>query len=328
MTPDYEITVGGQAITPQISGRFINLTIRDKRGFEADELTLTLDDADGRMGFPGRGATVAVSIGFDGQGLHDKGTFIVDELSHTGPADKIILRARSADFHKSLNEQKMRSFRDVPLGDILRTIAGDHGLEVSIAERLAWQNPGHIDQTGESDGHLLTRLGRQYDAVATVKAGRLLFTPMAQGATASGLSLPVATISRQDGDTHNYKNLEGTSDYTGVKAYWYDPDAAQHVEVVIEGESETRKLKTLQQTYPSADDATNAANSEWQRIQRGRDTMSLTLAVGRPELIPETPVTLVGWPDPITAKPWICGAVDHSLNTQGLTTAVKLETIA
>lgn len=36
----------------------------------------------------------------------------------------------------------------------------------------------HIDQTHESDAAFLRRLGRKYDAVATVKNDKLLFIPI------------------------------------------------------------------------------------------------------------------------------------------------------
>lgn len=325
MTPDYDISVAGERITPLISGRLITLTLHDKRGFEADELSLTLDDSDGLLAIPPRGAEVRVALGFKETGLVDKGTYIVDEASHTGPPDRLTLRARSADFHAGLNEQKRRSFRDLPLGDVLKTIAGDHGLQPAIAEALAWTNAGHIDQTNESDGHLLTRLGRLHDAIATVKAGRLLFTPLGSSKTASGTALPGITVSRQDGDQHTYQNLEGTSDYSGVRANWYDLGSAVTRAVLAEGESDVRKLKTLLETFATEAEAQAAAKAEWNRIQRGRDILSVTLAIGRLDLIPETPVTLSGWKTEITEKQWICGPIEHSLNGGGLVTKVELE---
>jgi len=322
MTPDFSISVEGTDITGTIAARLVDLTIRDKRGFEADELTLTLDDADGRLALPRRGASIAAAIGFKGSGLVDKGSFIVDELTHTGPPDRLTLRARSADFHKSLNEHKRRSFNNIPLGDILRTIAGEHGLEPAIEEALGWANPGHINQTGESDGHLLTRLGRQFDAIATIKAGRLLFMPIGKSRTAGGTALPGISIARQDGDSHTYQNLEGNSDYSGVKANWYDLAAA--VTKSVTASDDGRKLKTLLETFSNETEATNAANAEWNRIKRGRFTMSLTLALGQPELLPETPVALSGWSADITAHAWICGPVEHTLNGSGLVTKVEL----
>ena len=328
MTPIFSLEVDGKFVTRVAAPRLIDLTISDKRGFEADEINFTLSDADGALALPRRGAEINVAIGFQETGLTNKGSFIVDEMTHTGPPDRLTIRGRSANFHKSLNEQKRRSFRNKPLGEVLRTIAGDHGLELAIEEALAWQNAGHINQTGESDGHLLTRLGRQFDAIATVKAGRLLFMPVGDGRTAGGTSLPGVTIERRDGDTHTFQVLEGSSDYSGVRAHWYDVAAAAAKSVLAEGVSDFTKIKTLLETFATKAEAEAAAQAEWNRIQRGRFTMSVELAIGRPELLPETPVTLTGWGEAISSRQWICGDVEHSLSGGGLVTRVEFENIS
>ena len=70
--PDYRLSVNGQDITPKLGGRLIELRLSESRGEEADQLSLTLDDADGRMAIPPKGATIDVQLGWAGQ-LVDKG---------------------------------------------------------------------------------------------------------------------------------------------------------------------------------------------------------------------------------------------------------------
>jgi len=328
MTPDFAITVAGTDITPQINPRLVNLTLTDKRAFEADELKLVLSNTDGLLALPGIGAAVTVHLGFKETGLVDKGSFVVDEMTDTGPPDQLSIHARSADFHSSLNEQKRRSFAGIPLGEILRTIAGDHSLELVVAEALAWQNPGHIDQASESDGHLLTRLGRQFDAIATIKAGRLLFAKAGSGQSAGGTPLGPMTLTRGDGDRHTFSRKQGSTDYSGVKAQWHDVANAVRRTATAGGGATPEKLKTLATTFKDAATAQAEADSEWARIQRARDTMSITLAIGRAALMAETPVTLSGWRPEIDAITWICATVTHTLNASGLTTAAQLETRA
>ena len=50
-----------------------------------DQLTITLDDADGQLQLPPRGARLTVLIGWKGEPLTEKGTYIVDEIAHEGP---------------------------------------------------------------------------------------------------------------------------------------------------------------------------------------------------------------------------------------------------
>jgi len=325
MTPDFLITVAGTDITPQINSRLVTLTLTDKRAFAADELVLVLSNTDGLLALPGMGASVTVHLGFQETGLINKGSFVVDEMTDTGPPDQLRIHARSADFHASLNEHKRRSFDGIPLGEILRTIAGDHGLELVVAEALAWQNPGHIDQASESDGHLLTRLGRQFDAIATIKAGRLLFAKAGSGQSAGGTPLDPVTLTRGDGDRHTFSRKQGSTDYSGVKAQWHDVANGVRKMVTAGGGSTPEKLKTLATTFKDAATAQAEADSEWARIQRARDTMSVTLAIGRADLMAETPVTLTGWRPEIDAIAWICGRVTHTLNGSGFMTAAQLE---
>ena len=47
--PDYVINVDGTDITPTVEKRFISLELSEGRGDESDQLTITLDDSDGRL---------------------------------------------------------------------------------------------------------------------------------------------------------------------------------------------------------------------------------------------------------------------------------------
>lgn len=47
----------------------MSLTLTDNRGFEADQLDLELDDADGKIVLPRRGAVITLALGWKGQPL-------------------------------------------------------------------------------------------------------------------------------------------------------------------------------------------------------------------------------------------------------------------
>ena len=187
--PDYRLSVNGQDITPKLGGRLIELRLSESRGEEADQLSLTLDDADGRMAIPPKGATIDVQLGWAGQ-LVDKGSFVVDETEHSGAPDRISIRARSANMGQSLRQRTSRSWHNTTLGAIVQALALDNDLPARIAPTLAQLPVQHLDQTNESDLHLLTRLARQHDAVATIKKGQLIFLPINSRTTASGKPPP------------------------------------------------------------------------------------------------------------------------------------------
>lgn len=282
--PIYRITVDGTDITTTVQGRLIDLTLTDNRGFEADNLELRLDDTDGLLDLPPRGALIRLAIGWRDSGLVDKGTYTVDGVEHSGAPDVLTIHANSADLRTGLTTQRERSWHDVTLGDIVTTIADENDLEPVIQATLAGQYIEHIDQTNESAVNLLTRLAKQFDAIATVKNGNLLFIPAAGGVSASGIALPTVSITRQSGDQHRF-SIADRDTYSGVKATYHDVDAAQKGEVTWtkdENASEKNEpitppapapsgqYKDLPTTYKSRDAALKAAHQEWQALKANK----------------------------------------------------------
>lgn len=323
--PAWRVVLDGKDLTERLRPRLLDLTLSEARGGEADQLDLRIHDHDGRMSIPRRGVELQVAIGWAGAGLVDKGRFRVDEVEHTGAPDLLTIRARSADLTHPLRTRRERSWHATTLGAIVRNIAGEHGLTPRIASSLASIAVPHLDQTGESDVHLLSRLGKRFDAVATVKAGALIFAPIGSGATSSGKALPVATITRADGDQHRYA-LCDRDKYSGARAYWTDKSGARRSSVLI---GKSGDAKRLRETFNSEAEARQHARAEWARVQRGAAQMSYQLALGRADLYPEQHVRLSGFKPEIDAIDWLISKATHTISGgQGFTTALELETVA
>lgn len=433
--PAWRLTVDGKDITGDISDRLNSLTLTDNRGFEADQLDISLDDTDGRLDLPPRGALVTLAIGWADTGLCDKGSYVVDEVEHRGTPDTLTIRARSADLRGGLITQMERSFHDTTLGAIVRKIAEENELAAVISDALAGAAVAHLDQTNESSANLLTRLARMYDATATVKGNRLIFMTTALGKTASGKPIPAVTIERQDGDQHTFSLTERDA-FTAVRATFYDTHLAEKGEVlwgkdeeaeakgkkkavasvpaaqlpklkalpgiyksrtrahracikawttlaksrteydgvkaayddrvtkmkgeVMYGRADQAKnheamvkaaerdaaringnaarssgfdhsadnIKTLRHVYASKHNAQLAARSEYLKLGRGLAVFNLTLARGRPELIPDTPASVKGFKPQIDATDWILTRATHNITDAGYTTAIEMEMMA
>ncbi|HZH44273.1 MAG TPA: phage late control D family protein [Lysobacter sp.] len=323
--PAWRVVLGGQDLTERIRPRLIDLTLTESRGGEADQLDLRIHDHDGRMGLPRRGVELTVAIGWADAGMIDKGRFRVDEVEHSGSPDVITVRARSADLTQAIRRRRERSWHGVTLGAVVRNLAGEHGLQARIAPALAGVSIQHLDQAGESDAHLLSRLAKRYDAVATVKNGSLLFLPIGAGQTAAGDPLPTVSIFRRDGDQHRYL-LADRETYSGVRAYWHHKAGAERKSVLV---GESGNAKRLRDTFSSEAEAREHAEAEWKRIQRGAATMSYTLALGRADLYPEQRLRLTGFKPEIDATRWLIAKATHSITgSGGFTTQLELETDA
>ena len=331
MQLDYQLTVDGKNI--RIDSLLESLVLTDNRGFEADTIEIQLDDSAGQLDIPRKGAKMLVKLGYihnDKSELVDKGTYTIDEVEHSGAPDILTIRGKSADMRGSLLETREQSFHQATLGNIVQTIAQRNGLTAKVSSMLNTELIDHIDQANESDAQFLTRLAEQFDAIATVKNENLVFINAGQGISATGMPLPKVNITRQSGDQHRF-SIADRQAYAGVTAYWQDEKAAMRKSVTVEKSGNGSALsggegiKTLRHIYASKATATRAAKATWQRIQRSMATFSITLAVGNPELFPETPVTVIGFKPQIDKSNWIIKQIEHKLNNAGYTSTLELE---
>ncbi len=326
MIPAYKILIDGADQTAALNLADINVT--DKRGFEADTLTFQYADPHFEIGVPSKSAAVQIYLGYENQPLEDKGTFTVMGYSVSGPPTLVSVTATAANVRDSLNSQKNTSYKNKSLGDILQKLASRNKLDIQLSPELADITISHIDQTNESDGNLIARLGRLYGAVANIKDGHLLFTPLSRGTTPIGTPKAAKVINISDiAGQYQFSNNKRHSEYTAVKARWRDVDAGKtnFVEVDIDvGGSASIKIKTILQTFADQATAEAAAEAEIRRLSDMGTKISLSLNHGDATVITETPVVLTGFIPDISNASWVVDSVTHTLNDNGFQTKLSL----
>ena len=320
--PAFKVTMDDKDITVPVTQRLCSFRLLLTRGDEADQLDLTLDDSDGKLALPATGVKISFMLGWKGKPLVDAGSFTVTEAGHSGAPDQITIRARSANLIDTFKQQRERSYHDTTLGAVIDQVASENQLRSGISNPLRGIEIPHLDQTHESDAALLRRLGKKYDAVATVKNDTLLFIPINESRSVSGKALPTIKIKRNLGDQHSYLSSEADA-YSGVRAYWFDDNHGMRRSVVAGIAGNSKRLRT---TYATEDDARTAASSEWQRLQRGLATFDMTLALGDPTISPQSPVQVSGYKPQIDATEWLSKSVEHNGSRNGFTTHVQFET--
>jgi phage protein D len=170
------------------------------------------------------------------------------------------------------------------------------------------------------------------------------------------------TLERGDGDRHQFAIADREA-YTGVTAKWLhtkDPKpqkqkvklkrkpkekhlrALQHPKATKapaktkakkeqearEGEymaGEADNVLELTTIYATKAQAMRAAQAKWDKLQRGVAEFSISLAIGRADLFPETPIAVKGFKRVIDEQAWIISRVVHNLNGNGYTTGLELE---
>lgn len=320
--PTYALKLNGKNITPRINPRLEQLTLSEARSEQADELDIVLTDYDGKLEIPPKGVVLKLALGYKGEALIEKGKFLVDEVQHSGPPDKLTIRARSADLTSDMRRRRSQSWHEQSLGDIIQTIASRNSLQPRIDTELAAISLAHIDQTSESDIAFISRLARHFDAVATVKNGSLIFLKINATKTANGAELPQVTIDRKETQSHSFTSADRDS-YSGVRARYENVKAAARGEVLAGCD---KNVKELPDIYAKKEEADKAAKAEWQRIERSTSKLELILATGRLDIMPQSIVKVTGFKSDICAITWLAVRVGNSLTADGgLITSLELE---
>ncbi|MFM1013883.1 phage late control D family protein [Yersinia enterocolitica] len=344
--PAFDIKIGGKTQTT-VNDRLISLTLTDNRGFEADMLELVIDDADQKVALPKRGAQIDIALGWKGEPLVNKGRFTVDEISHSGPPDQLIVTARSADFRDTFNVKREYSWHDITVGKVVASIASRYDLKAGVSEDLGKIEIEHADQTSESDISFLTRMAEKLGAITTIKNGMLLFMHPGRAVSQSGKLLPAITITRASGDKHSFRVADRDA-YTGVTAYWLDLNYGKPQKTSVRRKRKSKtppKVKTpastskegnylegvegnvfvMRETYKTERAARRAAAARWSKLQRGAAEFTMTLARGRADLFPELPAVMQGFKPEIDQAAWIITQVTHTIGDNGFTTALNFE---
>lgn len=365
LTPVAKLSINGKPFNTDALSRIISISLTDKSGFEADELTVSLSDHDGALALPPKSAEITIALGYIETGIVDKGSYKITEVSWSGAPDTLHITAQSADTSDRFSEAKEKSWHKTSLKEIIESIAAANGYTPIIGKAYQEEKIDHIDQSNESDAAFLSRLAERYDAIATVKHGRLLFVSSGEATTASGQPLPTIRITRNSGDQYTFR-YSNTESYNAVRAYYIDKQTGKKHEVVItednydpvkktvtttkqyktkrkdgkthktttkevteikQTDTTGKKIKTLRHTYQSPKTAATGARAAYKKLKRGAMEFDISLAVGRPDVAPESPVTLQGFKPEIDAEKWVGKETVHTLDGNGLTTAVKLQSL-
>ena len=319
MTPAFRIVADDIDITRKIADRLIAIEVTDEAGLASDAVEIVLDDRDGLVALPEIGSELAVWLGYEETGLTFMGRYRIDEVALDAPPSRMTVSASAIDTGSRLKEHKTRAWEDVTLGDIVRTVAGEHGLTPRIPEQLAQTDYPHIDQTSESDLHFLTRLGRDHGAIAAVKDSNLVFARRGEGRSIGGKAMPARTLTPKDVASWRMTFAE-RGRFKSVIAMWHSVEGAQK-ETLTAGEG--TPVFRLMHVYSSKSNARRAAAAKLASLLRSADGGDIALD-GDPSLVAESRVILEGFREGVSGE-WSVTKAMHRLSDGGFVSTLDLE---
>lgn len=322
----FQVVADNEDITAIIQDRVLELSIVDKPGLESDELTLKLDDRDGRVAMPSKGAKLRISLGWmtaAGPRLDYMGAYSVDEISWSAGPDTLTIKGKPADMRAAAKSQRQAAWEGVSLAKIVEDVAARHGWQ-PICRVDA--EVDRADQLGESDLHFVTRLSRKYDATATVKDGKLIVMPRGGGKTASGRALPGVSITRQDVQPGSFTiTFPDRASHGETQTSVHDKKTGKKTPVKVIDASKPEATKGAvhvdRHTYSSEKAAKSAAQSRMNNLNRATCSGSFSM-VGNANLAAEKHITLSGFKSGVDGT-YLAEEVSHTYSGKSWETKVS-----
>lgn len=320
MQPVFRIIADGKDITALINDRLLQLRTTDKPGMESDDFELKIDDRDGALALPARGAEVEVHLGYAGQALTRLGRYVVDQVELSGPPAVMVIRGKASDMRGSGKTIRSGSWEDVPLQQIVRDIAARNGWQArcTVTTRIP-----RVDQFNESDFNFITRLSRQYDCTAKIGDGNLLVLPRQGGQSASGQRLGVVDISPRDVGNWRFQ-LQDRTTHKAVRTKHQDKGSGEQKVVELENRESPGTIDavyTERHVYPDKSAAEQAARARLAAFNRSTASVSLEMP-GRADLFAERVLAFQGFKDGLDGE-YLIDSVTQTFSSSGWSTSVQ-----
>ncbi|WP_371369996.1 phage late control D family protein [Pseudomonas sp. QL9] len=319
MQPTFRLIADGNDITKLLSARLLSLTLSDKTGQTSDTLELVLDDRDGKIELPRRGALLDVLLGYQRQELTPMGRYKVDTVACSGPPRKLTLSGRASDMRGEAKSGRCAAWEDVSLAYIVSELAARNGwgahcpVQVSIAR---------AEQLIESDYNFITRLAKQYDCTAKVADGQLLVLPRESGQSASGQPIEPLVLMPMDVSSYSIR-FDDRSVYKAVRTLYPDLASGGTRQFELKNPKvpeDVTAIYTERHPYADRAAAVQAAKSRLAALNRASASVQLQMP-GRADLFAERKLRLSAFKNGLDGD-YLCESVEHQFDGGGWRTSV------
>jgi len=297
----------------------MSINVVDLAGMFSDEIEIQLDDRDNAIALPPTGDQITVKLGWGGQGLVFSGRYFVDEVDVESPPDTMKISGRAANNPQAIKAQKTRHWDDTTLGAIVSQVASEHGYIPQVVGDIGDLQIKHLDQTDESDMHLLTRLAKEYGAVSKPVNNAWLFARPGEADSAGEKTLPVIHVKRGGDVSRIWAGKADRFKYNGARAAWHDQEGGERRYETVGSEP----IYQLRHTYKTAGEAIQAADARRRSLSRGLGAIELTV-LGNPEAAAEAQLVVSGFREGMDGE-WLIKRVEHNVSGQSFTTKIEGE---
>ena len=264
----WDILYQGRSITAAIAPFCEKIEYSDELHGKSDELTLTVNDADGLWRgpwYPGKGDRIALTFGLEDGPQQPAGSFEIEEIEQSFGRDGgavMQIKALSAGITGPMRTERTEGHEQITLAQLATLYADKHRLTVAgDIPNIAFNR---ITQTRESDLGFLKRLADEHGLCLAVKDDKLLFTSRA-ALKESGAVLGIGRKDIIDGRLRD-KTLQT---YSAAEVAYSDPATGKTINVTVKapgvtsGDTHkiTERVENELQARQRADAALNRLNA-------------------------------------------------------------------
>ncbi len=323
----FAVYVNGSDISGALSPVVMSIRVSDKAGTASDTAQIEVDDREGRIVMPEKGAPIRILLGWDTEGASEVFQGTVDEVRARGDRGgrTMSISAKGVDTSAKGKERKQKHWDDATIETILQDAGKAAGIgEVKVDPAFAKTKRAYERMDDESFIAFGERLAKELGGTFKVSGKRAILAKRNGGTSPGGQ--PLATISAVWGkNLHSYDIAPylGRPHYKRTRARYYDKEAATWREVEVETAlDDSEATGTARFTVPdelAADDKTKSDAAESER-NSGEGTVTIE---GNTTAQPEAPCEVVGTRPGIDGTYRIDG-VDHDYSRSGFTTTLTL----
>jgi phage protein D len=291
--PRWIVEIAGKDITRDIAPFVIAISYTDALHGEAEDLSLTVENSDGRWlndWMPAKGDGLKAWFGYEGGPLQPTAPFQVDELEYSIGPDTLAIKGVAAGVKPALRTRRSAGYDQTTLKAVVDDVAGRHGL--TVRGEVEATPVARLTQNRERDLAFLKRVAQEHGYVCTVRGNDLVMAKVEDlKAQATGLTI-TRTMARQGGGT---LKLTSAGHYRKARVTHHDP----HTKTLIAGEAEDEGVDgedvlRLNERAESPGHAKARARAALEHANRSKREGSLSL-VGEPRLAAGVTIGLDGF---------------------------------
>lgn len=212
--PRVIIIYNGKDVSSDLTPYLEQVNYTDRVIGESDEISITLDNTDGKWGaewYPTKGDKIRLKMGWDDL-LVDCGEFTIDELELSGPPSIVQLKGIATWVTSAMRTRASKAHETKTLKQIVQAYAAKHGLtHVGTIETI---QIARETQHQETDLQFLKRLADEYGFSFGIRGKQLVFDSIYKMED----GLPVMELDLESFKQYSFRDkTEGTYKKASVK---------------------------------------------------------------------------------------------------------------